>query len=225
MAGALYEMGRQVLKPFSGAMLPLVFPGRLFILSAPAGTGKSSLVAPLLETFNGSLTVAVTCTTRPKRPNEVDGIDYHFISESEFKKKIDSGDFLEWVEMHGFFYGSSRSEIEAELASGRHVLMIIDTEGAKKVKEILEPVMLFLLPPSMDVLRSRLIGRNTESNDSVEKRMKKAEEELVSLPMYDYTIINDLFHVCLLTVTCIIVAEVQKHKHCVEMAQTKERCI
>ena len=163
-----------------------------------------------------SLQLSVTYTTRTPRNGEKNGIDYHFISKEEFQKRIDKGDFLEWVFMHGNFYGCSRSDIETGISEGKHLIMVIDTEGAKKVKELLHPVMIFIAPPSMETLKERIVGRNSESEESLQKRLTKAHQEMDCVGMFDYVVMNDDFSTALITLACIIVGEVHKHKQRLE---------
>ena len=134
----------------------------------------------------------MSCTTRKPRVGETPDVDYHFVSEKEFRAKIEDGEFLEWAEVHGNLYGTPASAVAEELANGKDVMLVIDVQGALRVKEKRpESVLVFVEPPSFGDLRERLTGRGTESPDVIEKRIKRAEEEMKCRSRYDYKIIND----------------------------------
>ncbi|MGE3954269.1 MAG: guanylate kinase [Parachlamydiales bacterium] len=164
--------------------------GKLFILSAPAGTGKTTLISMLAKEFP-RVCQSVSCTTRPKRRGEIDGVHYHFISQKAFEQKRAAGDFLEWAELFGNFYGTSRSFVEEELAEGRHLFLVIDVQGAAQIKEQMPCVSIFLSPPSMGELERRLRGRKTETPEKIAERLARAKIEMELSKNYDYHIIND----------------------------------
>ncbi len=164
--------------------------GHLFIISAPAGTGKTTLVNMLTEKYPQVIR-NVTCTTRDPRPGEVDGKDYYFLTEEEFQKKLKAGDFLEHANVFGNHYGTSKSLIEKELQSGKDVILVIDTQGALQLKGKIDATFIFISPPSFEELKKRLIQRRTETPEKIEKRLKTAREELEMISHYDYHIIND----------------------------------
>lgn len=172
-------------------MHPPSYSGQLFIISAPSGVGKSTLIRSILEEYP-KLRFSVSCTTRSPRPEEVDGKDYVFISKEEFLNGIASGRFLEWAEVHGNYYGTDSSPIEKWLRAGEHVLLDIDVQGARIVRCIY-PVAhtIFILPPSLNVLEERLRSRSTDSPEQIEIRLAAARRELMEAPWYDYIVIND----------------------------------
>ena len=165
--------------------------GNLFIVSAPSGAGKTSLVNALLA-CNRQIDVSVSYTTRPPRPGEVDGKDYHFISREVFLAMAKKGDFLESAEVYGNLYGTSQSWIEAETASGRDILLEIDWQGAVQVRrKFPECISIFILPPSLQALEVRLQGRRQDSAEVIAQRMRAAQADIAHVAEFDYVIIND----------------------------------
>ncbi len=166
-------------------------PGNLFVLSSPSGGGKTTVIGELMAR-NSGLTCSVSATTRSPRAGETDGVHYHFLDDSEFDRLVGKGAFLEWATVHGSRYGTPGPPVEACLASGGTMLLALDVQGGWSVKQsIPRAVLVFLLPPSMEVLRGRLIGRGTENPETVAERIRNAEEEIRSAGLYDYQIIND----------------------------------
>lgn len=164
--------------------------GSLVILSAPSGSGKTSLAVRLLPLME-KLKFSVSHTTRDKRAGERHGHEYYFVSPSEFESMIDGGEFLEWADVYGNYYGTSRTFVEKELDDGYDVLLDIDIQGALKVRaEFPDVVMIFVLPPSFAVLESRLRGRGLDDADVIEKRLRIARSEIKYFRDYDYVIIN-----------------------------------
>jgi len=165
--------------------------GNLFIISGPSGAGKGTLVRELIGRVDDAW-VSVSVTTRSPRPGEVDGRDYHFASDQEFDRLMASGGLLEWAEVHGNRYGTPRSEVEAEVAAGRQVILEIDPQGAFQVKALVEgSVLVFVMPPSWEELQRRLEGRGSESKAQVETRLQTAERELELVGEYDHVVLND----------------------------------
>jgi guanylate kinase len=165
--------------------------GHLYILSAPSGAGKTTLVRLLLEKDPG-IRLSISTTTRAPRAGEEDGCAYHFVDEPTFRQCIEDGDFLEWAEVHGNYYGTSKRWIEAEMAAGRDVLLEIDWQGAQQVRRIFpNAIGVFILPPSLDILASRLSGRGTDSAETVARRIAAARDEMRHVHEFDYVIIND----------------------------------
>lgn len=181
--------------------------GLVFIVSAPAGTGKTTLVRKLSEEFS-YIYQSVSCTTRPPRPGEVEGKDYHFLSEPEFEKKRLEGDFLEYANVFGYYYGTSKSLVCAKQKEGKHVFLVIDTQGALVLKESGFPAtLIFVSPPSLTELQKRLVERQTETQEVIEKRLSWAREELARVDYYDYHIVNDQLEQAYAVLRSIVIAE------------------
>jgi len=165
--------------------------GRLFVLAGPSGVGKGTLRRLALSDIE-NLTYSVSCTTRPPREGEHDGVDYHFITMQAFEEKIANGLFLEHAIVHGNRYGTLLESVERETEAGRDVLLEIDVQGARQIKEILpESVLLFIVPPTLAVLEERLRQRETESEAKIALRLKNAEKEMALLSEFDQIIVNN----------------------------------
>lgn len=165
--------------------------GNLFIVSAPSGAGKTSLVRALLET-DPKVHLSISLTTRPPRPGEVDGRDYFFVSKEDFIEMEQRGEFLESAHVHGNYYGTSRKWIEEERSKGNDILLEIDWQGAAQVRKLVdETIGVFILPPSIEALRARLTGRGQDSLDVIERRVAAARDEMGHVGEFDYVIIND----------------------------------
>ncbi len=165
--------------------------GKLFVFSAPSGTGKTTIVRFLLSELP-ELTFSVSATTRKARANERDGVDYFFISEKEFKEKISRNEFIEWGKFYDYYYGTLREVIEKDLKTGKNILLELDVKGALRIKEEYpDAVTIFIAPPSMEELRNRLAKRNTETEEDFKKRIMRAEMELSFKEKFDYLVVND----------------------------------
>jgi guanylate kinase len=171
--------------------------GRLFVLAGPSGVGKGTLRKKALSDIE-DLTYSVSCTTRQPREGERDGVDYHFVTEQDFEEKIAGGLFLEHAVVHGCRYGTLLENVERETGAGRDVLLEIDVQGARQVREVLpESVLIFIAPPSLDVLEKRLRQRKTESEDKIALRLENAKKEMALSSEYDRIIVNnDLEKAC-----------------------------
>lgn len=181
--------------------------GTLYIVSSPSGGGKTSLVKALLEA-EPDVRLSVSYTTRPARPGEVDGRDYHFVSLAAFQDMEQAGEFLESAEIYGNRYGTSQKWIDAERAAGRDVLLEIDWQGARQVRRLMpHAVSIFVLPPSMEALESRLKGRGQDSDEVIRRRLTAAREEISHSSEYDYVIINEEFSRAALDLRSIVRAE------------------
>ncbi len=166
--------------------------GSLFVVSAPSGAGKSTLCNRLIKEVEGVI-FSVSYTTRSPRKGEQDGVHYHFVTEAAFRNMIEKGEFLEWAEVHGNLYGTSIRWVEEKLSEGKDVLLDIDVQGALQLREkALEGVYVFILPPSIDALRDRLLKRATDAPDEINKRLENAKKEIPYYEKYDYVIINDI---------------------------------
>ena len=182
------------------------------ILSSPSGGGKTTIARELLARRD-DIGYSVSCTTRLPRPGETDGKDYYFLSQGEFEAARDRGDFAEWAEVHGRLYGTLRREVERVLASGRHVLMDIDVQGALQFHRAFpQSVLVFVLPPSADVLLTRLKARKTESREALLTRLRSALQELEALNDYEYVVVNDDLAQAVGRVSAIVDAEVVRHE-------------
>lgn len=165
--------------------------GKLFVLSGPSGVGKGTLREHALNNAP-NLKYSISCTTRKPREGETDGVEYRFISHTKFQEYISQGLFLEYAHVHEDYYGTLKSDVMSELEAGHDVLLEIDVQGALKVKEIMpEAVLIFVAPPSVEVLTQRLTGRGTESSSSLEVRLSNALKEIALKDKYDYVIVND----------------------------------
>jgi guanylate kinase len=177
------------------------------ILSSPSGGGKTTIAHELLR-LRKDLGYSVSCTTRPPREGEQDGRDYHFRSIADFERGRKAGEFAESAEVHGHLYGTLRKEVKKVLSSGKHVIMDIDVQGAKQFAEAFpESVLIFILPPSSEVLIERLAARGTESSKSLIRRFRSAKEELKAIDFYQYVVVNDRIDSAVAEVNSIIDAE------------------
>lgn len=182
--------------------------GILFVVSSPSGAGKSTISRKLLDSETG-LTMSVSATTRPPRPGEVDGRDYHFVDTPTFKQMVGGQQFLEWAHVFGHRYGTPRAPVEAALAAGRDVLFDIDWQGAQQLYQRAggDVVRVFIFPPSMAELEHRLRARATDSEDVIAGRMSRAAAEISHWDGYDYVLVNDDVERCFADVCTILAAE------------------
>jgi len=166
--------------------------GKLLVISAPSGGGKSTVVRALLRRYP-DLLFSVSATTRPRRPSETDGREYFFLSREDFRRKIDRGDLVEWEEIYGDLYGTLRSEVERALAGGRVMLFDVDVKGGLSIKRLYgeKALLIFLRPPSADVLAARLRGRKTEDPEALERRLARVPMELEQGQQFDVQVVND----------------------------------
>ncbi len=163
--------------------------GRVLVVSGPSGCGKSTICRRLLEDPRVEFSVSVT--TRAKRPGEVDGRDYVFVDKARFREHIEQGDFIEWAEVHGNLYGTLRAPMERATAAGKVFLLEVDVQGGAQLKALGIPgLYLFVAPPDMETLRARLVGRGTDAPESIERRLRKAQEELLAKDKYDRVVVN-----------------------------------
>jgi guanylate kinase len=169
---------------------PEIKPGSLITVSAPSGSGKTTIVKEVLKEFP-DLVFSISATTRKKRGNETDGKDYFFLSEEEFKSRIENNEFVEWEEVYGCYYGTFKSFIEDNIKSGKKVLLEVDVKGALSIKEIYpEAILIYIVPPDMNELVNRLKKRNTEDEESLQKRIERAKMELSHTDDFDYLVEN-----------------------------------
>ncbi len=187
---------------------PLARRGLLFVLSSPSGAGKSTIARMLLASDDG-LEMSVSATTRPIRPGETDGVDYHFVDLERFRAMVADGEFLEWAHVFGHRYGTPKAPVDAILSHGRDVLFDIDWQGAQQLYQQAggDVVRVFILPPSIDELHRRLEGRATDAPEVIEARMARAASEIAHWDGYDYVLVNDNVERCFAEVKTILAAE------------------
>lgn len=179
-------------------------PGNLFVVAAPSGAGKSSLVKSLLE-LDSRLAVSVSHTTRAPRGQEQDGREYWFVDEPGFRAMIERGEFFEWAQVHGNLYGTSRPAVQRRLDAGEDVVLEIDYQGARQIKRLFpHAVLIFILPPSWDELRQRLKRRGEDRPEVIEQRMANAREEVAQARHFDFVIINALFETALFDLKTVV---------------------
>ena len=187
------------------------YPGNLFVVAAPSGAGKSSLVKALLE-IDSHLVVSISHTTRAPRGQETHGREYWFTSPEKFQEMIDRGDFFEWAEVHNHLYGTSRAAIEERMASGQDVVLEIDWQGALQIKRLFpNAVLIFILPPSWEELLQRLHRRGEDHPEVIEQRMVNAAIEVAQAKHFDFVIINGLFETALFDLKVIVHAQRLKY--------------
>jgi guanylate kinase len=190
------------------ATLPLTRRGLLFVLSSPSGAGKSTIARKLLASDDG-LEMSVSATTRPMRPGETDGKDYHFVDLEKFRAMVSAGEFLEWAHVFDHRYGTPKRQVDAILSHGRDVLFDIDWQGAQQLYQQAggDVVRVFILPPSMEELRHRLESRATDTQAVIDARMGRAASEIAHWDGYDYVLVNDDVERCFDDVKTILAAE------------------
>ena len=180
------------------------YPGNLFVVAAPSGAGKSSLVNALLE-LDSHLLLSVSHTTRAPRGLEQDAREYHFIDEARFRAMIERADFLEWAQVHGHLYGTAKSEIESRVFDGQDVMLEIDWQGALQIKQLFpNAVLIFVLPPSWEELRQRLTRRGEDHPDVIAQRLQNGRIEVAQARHFDFVIINALFETALFDLKAIV---------------------
>ncbi|MGN8635763.1 guanylate kinase [Eubacterium pyruvativorans] len=183
--------------------------GKLFVISGPSGAGKGTIVNAVMDQADPSGTaLSISMTTREPRPGEEDGVNYFFVTKEEFRRQIEAGGFLEYAEVYDHYYGTPKSKVMEKLNQGKDVILEIDIQGALNVKKAFpEGVLIFILPPSMEVLRSRLTGRGTDAPEVIERRLSKTRGELTFIDRYDYGVVNDDLEEAVETVQAIMRAE------------------
>ncbi len=186
--------------------------GTLFVISAPSGTGKTTILKQVMAVVPG-LSFSISHTTRSPRAGERDGVDYHFVDRDRFVAMREAGAFLEWAEVHGNFYGTSRATVEANLAAGADIILDIDVQGCRQVRATAgDAVSLFVVPPSWQELERRLTGRGTDNEETIRLRLANARKEMADIVDYDYVVVNDLLDSAVATMLAIIHAERSRHR-------------
>lgn len=180
---------------------------KVFVITGPSGVGKGTLIRALLDRLP-ELRLSVSATTRPARPGERDGVAYHFLGREEFDRAVADGSFVEWAEYSGNRYGTLRSELERSLAAGSPVVLEIELQGARQVREQLpEAVQVFIAPPSRETLRTRLVGRGTDAPEQVERRLRSADAELAAQREFAHVVVNDRLEDAIDQLTLIVERE------------------
>ena len=185
-------------------------PGLAFVISGPSAAGKTTLVSMLSKEFD-CVEKSISFTTRAPRPNEREGIDYHFISSQEFEQKIESGDLLEYAKVFDHYYGTSKSLVEAQKKRGKHVLLVIDTQGAIQLMDFYAAAFIFISPPSIEELPKRMLSRKSETHDAIAHRLSWAEKEMALSSRYDYCIVNEDLQTAYQVLRSILIAEEHKN--------------
>jgi guanylate kinase len=180
--------------------------GLLFVISAPAETGKTTLASMLAEEFS-CVVQSISFTTRMPREGEINGVHYNFLTMKEFEKRIATNEFLEYAQIYGDYYGTSANWVEQQCSQGKHVMLVIDTQGALLIKDKRAATLIFIMPPSLDELRQRLMMRKTESSNVIEKRLEWAKHELEVGKVYDFIIVNDELSVAYQVLRSILISE------------------
>lgn len=190
--------------------------GLLYVISGPSGVGKTSIIDGVMKRVN-NVVFSVSCTTRPKRPSEVEGRDYFFLDEETFMRMVERDEFLEWAVVHGYYYGTPRKFVEEQLRKNINVILDIDVQGAMTVmKKFKDAVFIFVAPPSFDELKKRLLKRGTERQEDMIKRLEDAKKELEQIPKFQYLIVNVDLQESIDQLTSIIVAEQLKVNRVIE---------
>jgi guanylate kinase len=180
--------------------------GLLFVVSAPSGTGKTTVVERVAQIVP-NLSLSRSYTSRAERVGETDGVDYNFITRQRFEAMIAEGAFLEWADVFGNLYGTCAADAERERAAGRDVVLVIDVQGARQVRACCEPVGIFVLPPSFEVLERRLRGRSKDAEADIQRRLSTAKAEVAAYVEYDFVVVNDELDRCVDRLRSIIMAE------------------
>jgi guanylate kinase len=181
--------------------------GLLFVVSAPSGTGKTTVVERLVQLVP-DLALSRSYTSRTSRPGETNGVDYNFVTRSRFEEMVAANEFLEWADVFGNLYGTCATDVERELARGCDIVLVIDVQGARQVRRrYANTVGVFVLPPSFEVLEQRLRGRSKDVEDAMQRRLRTARNEVAAFAEYDYVIINDELEACVDRLRAIVLAE------------------
>lgn len=181
--------------------------GLLFVVSAPSGTGKTTVVERLVQIV-GDLALSRSYTSRPVRSGETDGVDYNFITRTRFEEMVAGEAFLEWADVFGNLYGTCAADVERELSAGRDLVLVIDVQGARQVRRRCpDTVGVFVMPPSFEILEERLRGRSKDAEEAVQRRLRTARAEVAAFAEYDYVIVNDELEACVDRLRAIVLAE------------------
>lgn len=181
--------------------------GQLFVVSAPSGTGKTTVVERLVQLVP-DLALSRSYTSRPARAGETHGVDYNFVTRSRFEEMVAAGEFLEWADVFGNLYGTCATDTEQSLAQGHDMVLVIDVQGARQVRQRCQGMVgIFVMPPSFDMLERRLRGRSKDSEEAMQRRLQTARNEVASFAEYEYVIVNDELEACVDRLRAIVLAE------------------
>ena len=181
--------------------------GLLFVVSAPSGTGKTTVAERLVQLVP-DLSLSRSYTSRPARPGEADGVDYNFVTRVRFEAMVSANEFLEWADVFGNLYGTCATDVERDLARGHDIVLVIDVQGARQVRtRYAHTVGIFVLPPSFEVLEQRLRGRSKDPEEAMQRRLRTARNEVAAFAEYDYVIVNDELEACVERLRAIVLAE------------------
>lgn len=195
--------------------------GKIYVIAAPSGAGKSTLVNALCK-IDPQVQLSISHTTRPIRPGEADGINYFFVTVDSFKAMIEANEFLEYAQVYDNYYGTNINTIKKFLATGKDIILEIDWQGAQQIRKMFsDAVLIFILPPSLEVLAQRLSARNTDSREVIEKRLSLAMNDISHAPEFDYLIVNDNFETALQDLCSIIRAPRNKTVRMLEQIKTQ----
>lgn len=193
-------------------LFPRVKKGHIFVISAPSGTGKTTLVSEVLARFPDDMERAVSCTTRPSRPGERDGVDYKFVSKRVFDDNKAKGSFLESAKIYDYDYGTLKETVVEIQESGKHALLVIDVQGAKQIRSKLDATYIFICPPSFQELENRIRKRKQDSAEMIEKRLNRAKAEMQERSHYDYILVNDDEKTAAEVLKSILIADCYKNE-------------
>ena len=183
--------------------------GTLVVISAPSGAGKTTIARAMMKHIP-SLTFSVSATTRPKRSGEIEGNDYYFLTPDEFRRRVAAGEFVEWEEMYGYCYGTLKTEVERALQAGRNVMFDVDVNGGLSIKRHYpEAVLIFIVPPSLQALKERLVKRRTENSETLQKRLDRVSMEMEKGKQFDYQVVNDVLEQAITAVQKIVERHLQ----------------
>ena len=194
------------------ALIKQVKRGELFVVSAPAGTGKTTLVHKLIQEFPEQIVQSISCTTRAPRNGEIDGKDYVFLTKEAFNRRVEKGEFLEHASVFNEDYGTLKSVVASQRECGKNVVLVIDTQGALALKKNVEAIFIFIAPPSYDILKERLKSRKTETDSVQAERLKWASVEMERAKYYDYLVVNDELELAYQVLKSIVVSESHRVK-------------
>lgn len=194
---------------------PMSDSGLLIVISGPSAAGKGTICRELLKNYKDNFELSISATTRKPREGEVEGVNYFFKDKDEFARMVENGEFIEYARVYDNYYGTPKKYVLEKLDAGKNVILEIDVQGAMKVREtIKDGIYIFIMPPSMEELRRRIVGRGTETAQDIDKRMSNAYDEICHVAAYDYVVVNDDIKKAADKINCILIAEKCRFKRC-----------